>query len=194
MSRRFNLQPWRAAQRKAQKNQFLAVAAAVGLASAGLIGGYWFLKQSYVDGQVSAIATLDKEIKSLENTQKEVERMKKLNEEVTRQISVIQELQDRRGLTIEFLDYIAGHLPETVFLENMRYSKSQLTISGVAETEMGVSAFIRVLQDYRHFSSVRLVTMNQAINSKRYSVPAGTGVRTFELVVQVDPNYDEAPQ
>ena len=108
MTRRFNLQPWRAELREAQKKQFTNLTAVIVVAALAVCGIYWFLEQGYLDKQQEAISHIDSEIKSLENAKKEVEKVGKFNQEVLRQIQTIQHLQSDRGLTLQMFDYISS--------------------------------------------------------------------------------------
>lgn len=190
MARKFNLQPWRAELRAKQKKDFVTVTAIVGLIAAGLCGGYYYFKNEYLESQSRAISTLDNSIAELKKAETEVNKMKALNEEVLKQIAVIQGLQNQRSLSVEILDYIAANTPKAVFLDNISFKKDQITINGVAENEIGVSAFIRVLNQFKHFSIVRLVDMQKAKTENRYSVTDDTGVRVFSLLITVDPKFD----
>lgn len=190
MARKFNLQPWRSELRAKQKKEFLTITAIVGLIAAGLCGGYYYFKNEYLESQSRAISALDNNIAELKKTEAEINKMKALNEEVIKQIIVIQGLQNQRSLSVEILDHIAGNIPESVFVDSITYKQGQLTINGTAENETGVSAFIRVLNEFKHFASVRLVDMQKAKSVARYSVTEDTGVRIFTLLITVEPKFD----
>ncbi|MBR1375943.1 MAG: PilN domain-containing protein [Cardiobacteriaceae bacterium] len=187
MTRRFNLQPWRAELREAQKKQFTNLTVAIAVAALAVCGIYWFLEQGYLDKQQEAITHIDSEIKSLENAKKEVEKVGKFNQEVLKQIQTIQHLQSDRGLTLQMFDYISSKMPETVFLNSVRYNKGTLTLNGTAENEMGVSAFVRELEKFPNFVNVTLGGMYTATNTSRYRVADQTPVRSFTLNIKVTP-------
>ncbi|MBP3194936.1 MAG: PilN domain-containing protein [Cardiobacteriaceae bacterium] len=187
MTRRFNLQPWRAELREAQKKQFTNLTAVIVVAALAVCGIYWFLEQGYLDKQQEAISHIDSEIKSLENAKKEVEKVGKFNQEVLRQIQTIQHLQSDRGLTLQMFDYISSKMPETVFLNSVRYNNGTLTLNGTAENEMGVSAFVRELEKFPNFVNVTLGGMYTATNTSRYRVADQTPVRSFTLNIKVTP-------
>lgn len=189
MARKFNLQPWRAELRAKQKKDFMTATAVVFLVAAGLCGGYWYFKNQYLESQNRAISLLDNNIAELKKTEAEVNKMKALNEEVLKQILVIQGLQNQRSLSVEILDYLAINTPKSVFLDSISYKQGQITITGTAENDVGVSSFIRVLNDFKHFSIVRLVDMQKAKTGNRYSVTDETGVRVFTLVITVEPKF-----
>lgn len=189
MARKFNLQPWRAELRTKQKKDFMTATAVVFLVAAGLCGGYWYFKNQYLESQNRAISLLDNNIAELKKTEAEVNKMKALNEEVLKQILVIQGLQNQRSLSVEILDYLAINTPKSVFLDSISYKQGQITITGTAENDMGVSSFIRVLNDFKHFSIVRLVDMQKAKTGNRYAVTDETAVRVFTLVITVEPKF-----
>ena len=185
MARKFNLQPWRARRREGQKKQFVIICGATALICAALFYGYYLLQKQYIRSQEQAIATLQNNIKKFKRAQDEVARVKALNEEVARQISVIQGLEAQRGLTLKILNYMAKQTPDTVFLEEVAYKNNNLTISGIAENETGVSALIRKLDEFPNFASVVLINMHKAKNTSRFSVTDDTEVKAFTLVVYV---------
>ena len=187
MTRRFNLQHWRAELREAQQKQFTNLTVAIAVAALAVCGIYWFLEQGYLDKQQEAITHIDSEIKSLENAKKEVEKVGKFNQEVLKQIQTIQHLQSDRGLTLQMFDYISSKMPETVFLNSVRYNKGTLTLNGTAENEMGVSAFVRELEKFPNFVNVTLGGMYTATNTSRYRVADQTPVRSFTLNIKVTP-------
>lgn len=191
MARRFNLQPWREQLRLEKKKAFANTCAVVFLITAALCGAFWYLKNQQLERQVEAIGNLDKEIAALKKAEEEVKRMKALNDEVTKQILVIKDLQDSRGISLSIFDYLANNTPETVFLEDISFQqgdtrKGEMIINGVAENEMGVSNFIRVLEQFPYFKKVELDNMlkaNARGRGTRYRVADDTAVRTFSIVI-----------
>ncbi len=188
MARKFNLQPWRAERRKEQKKQFAIVCGATALFCSVLLYGYHMLQKRYIHGQEQAINTLQNNIIKFKRAQEEVEKVKALNAEVTRQISVIHNLEAQRGLTLRMLNYMAKETPETVFLEEVAYKNNNLTIKGIAENEMGVSALIRKLEEFPNSASVVLINMHKAKNTERFTVTEDTEVKAFTLVVYITAN------
>ena len=189
MARRFNLQPWREQLRLEKKKAFNNTCAVVFLITAALCGAFWYLKNQQLERQVEANATLEKEIRALKAAEEEVRRVRALNEEVTRQINVIKDLQDSRGISLSIFDYLANNTPESVFLEHISYQqgdtrRGEIIINGVAENEMGVSNFIRVLEQFPYFKKVELNNMLKAgTRNARYRVSDDTAVRTFSIVI-----------
>lgn len=185
MARKFNLQPWRVQRREAQKKQFAIICGITALICAVLLYGYYLMYKRYIHSQEQAITTLQTNINKFKRAQDEVMKVKALNEEVKRQISVIQGLEAQRGLTIRILNYMAKQTPDTVFLEEVSYNKNNLTIKGVAENEMGVSALIRKLDEFPNSANVVLINMHKAKNTSRFSVTDDTEVKAFTLVVYI---------
>lgn len=185
MARKFNLQPWRAQKREQQKTQFITICAVIALVCAGLFGGYHLLYKNYLESQGRAIQSLESQIGAIKYAEEKVQKAKKLNEDVTKQINAIQELEAQRGLTVRILNYLAENVPQIVFLESVNYKDNFLTISGVAENEIGVSSLIRNLEPFPYFANVTLIKMNQAKDSARYTLGQETDAKSFTLVVRV---------
>ena len=196
MTRRFNLQPWRAELREAQRKQFINLTAIIAGAAVLLCALYWYMEQKYLDGQQEAISYYRAETDKFKKAKEEVEKVKKFNTEITRQINTIQGLQTDRDLTLRVFDYIAKNTPETVFLNSLSYNQKKLTINGTAENEMGVSSFVRILQNFtvdvkgKPVKPLKLniqPTMLTATSTNRFTVADQTPVRNFTLVVDVSP-------
>lgn len=188
MARKFNLQPWRQALREQQKKQFTIVTAAVAFGMILLCGGFYYLKQDFLEKQVAADNQLQQKIKDLQSTKDEIELTKKLNDEVFKQIIVIQALQSQRSLTVEMLNFIAANTPNTVFLRSLKYDGRTLTIVGTAENKGSVAGYVRVLSRFPYFANVFPQEISQATNNPRYSVSPDTNVNTFTLVMDVVPS------
>lgn len=190
MARKFNLQPWREQAREAQKKQFITNTIVLILITLGLFIGYYLLKKSHIDEQVQANQKLLSEINALQTTKKEVDLTKKLNAEITKQIGVIQDLQNRRSLTVKVLNFLAEKTPTDVFLRSVSYSNNVLTINGTAENQGSVSAFVTELKSFPLLDNVFANEIVQATNNPRYTVAPDTAVSTFTLTANVKPDAD----
>lgn len=182
---KFNLQPWREQRREAQKKQFVAITSiVVALAVAAFAAERWYQKR-IEQQQIVAIDLLKEDIARFNKTKTEVERLEALNTEVNKQISVIQELQQQRGLAVLILDYIASETPNNVFLTALAFENNQLTISGVAENDKGISEFMRAMSNFDYFGSPELQNIASATGNQAYSVREDSEVKAFEVIIPV---------
>lgn len=185
MSRKFNLQPWRAEKRALQKKNFIATTMLIAILIAGALMAERWLQLRIVEKQEAALELLNKDIARFNRAKAEVERLDTLNKEVNLQIGVIQELQSKRGLTVEMLDYIAQHTPESIFLTEISYSGTELGFRGIANNDTGVSEFMREMSGFKNFAVPQLRSIQSATSTDRFTVSEDSEVKSFHVVVQV---------
>ena len=186
MSRKFNLQPWRAAKREAQRKEFVTITLALVILAILLCGVNYWLEKQYAEKQQEGITLLKNDIEQYKKAKNEVEKIKKLNDELNLQIDTIQQLQDQRGLAVAMLDHLARFTPDNVFVTDLNFQGSDITIQGVAENEPGVSAFMREIGKFNEFTVPELIRIDEAKPTPIYNVAEGSEVRTFTVAVKVD--------
>lgn len=188
MARQFNLQPWRAARRAQVKKNFTITTFCIALVCVVVLYGYKMLQEHFIAEQNSAIRNLNTHIAQLKKAENEVKRSQALSEEVQKQIRVIEGLEAQRGVTVQMLDFLAKETPPSIFLQSLTYRDGMLHISGIAQSETGVSDYIRQLKKFPYFSVVHWEGMRQAKSNARFKVSETTEVRSFDLSVQVNPD------
>lgn len=205
MARRFNLQPWRHEQREAQRKTFITITAAIAVITALLLGAYCIMMDRYIESQQNGISRLEQKIKDCEKAEKQIAAIKKLNEGIEQQISTIYALQLQRSTTVEILDHIAKKTPENILINNISYGNDSgrgrkadiaagekvLLISGVAENELAVSSFMSELNSFGQFAPAKIVGIERASNTDRYTVPDDTDVRSFRVSIVVSPKASD---
>lgn len=185
MSRKFNLQPWRAAKREAQRKEFVTITLALFILAALLCGFSYWMEKQYAEKQQQGITLLRNDIDQFKRAKAEVERIKKLNEELNLQIDTIQKLQDQRGLAVAMLDHLARYTPDNVFVTDLKFVGNTVTIQGVAENEPGISAFMREMHKFGAFAVPELVRIDEAKSTSIFNVASGSEVKTFTVLVKV---------
>lgn len=185
MSRKFNLQPWRAAKREYQRKEFITITLALFLLAALLCGFSYWMEKQYAEKQQQGITLLRNDIDQFKRAKAEVEKIKKLNDELNLQIDTIQKLQDQRGLAVAMLDHLARHTPDNVFVTDLNFVGNTVTIQGVAENEPGISAFMREMNKFSAFAVPELVRIDEAKSTSVFNVAAGSEVKTFTVLVKV---------
>lgn len=191
MSRKFNLQPWRAAKREAQRKEFVTITFALVILTALVCGVNYWMEKQYLEKQQEGITLLQNDIAQFKRAKDEVERVKKLNDELNLQIDTIQKLQDQRGLAVAMLDHLARFTPESVFVTDLVFQGNNITIQGVAENEPGVSTFMREMNKFNAFAVPELVRIDEAKPTPIYNVAPGSEVRTFTVAVKVKTQEDK---
>ncbi|MFZ5526971.1 MAG: PilN domain-containing protein [Pseudomonadota bacterium] len=138
-----NLLPHREEKRIQRKQRFF-----VGLGMAALIGGLlvalWYGVQQQMIGSQQArneflkseIAKLDEEIKDVSTLKAEIEALK------ARQ-KAVEDLQTDRNMPVHILNELARQTPEGIYLKSIKQDGQFVLVSGVAQTNERVSAFLR---------------------------------------------------
>lgn len=190
MSRKFNLQPWRAARREAHRKEFVAISLVLFTLALAVCGFNYWVEKQYLEKQQQGITLLQNDIAQFKRAEAEVNKIKKLNEELNLQIDTIQKLQDQRGLAVAMLDHLALHTPDSVFVTNLNFLGNTITLQGVAENEPGVSAFMREMHKFSSFAIPELVRIDEAKSTSFYNVAPGSEVKTFTVLVKVKTNSE----
>lgn len=138
-----NLLPHREEKRLQRKQRFFA-----GLGMSALLGlvlvALWYGAQQQMIGSQQArndflkseIAKLDEEIKDVSTLKAEIEALK------ARQ-KAVEDLQTDRNMPVHVLNELARQTPEGIYLKSVKQDGQFVTVTGVAQTNERVSAFLR---------------------------------------------------
>lgn len=143
---RVNLLPHREERRKASRRQLgvLAVGFAIlGLVIAAAVHG---VIAGYVSAQEERNAFLKTENAKLD---KEIDEIRKLRDEIRSLLSrkqIIETLQSDRSRTVDLLDQLVRQTPDGVYLKSIKQDGLKVHLSGYAQSNARVSAFMRNLQ------------------------------------------------
>lgn len=138
-----NLLPWREEQRALRQREFLftlvggAMVAVLLVAFGHLrLNGIISAQENRNDFLHGAIAELDdriEKIKDLESTRNQL----------LARMNIIQELQRNRPLSVHLADELVRTLPDGVYLSEITQQGESLTMSGYAQSNARVSAYMR---------------------------------------------------
>ena len=165
MMMRINLLPHREERRKARQKQFgilAGIAAAIGLAIAGLL---WFVFDSQLTNQDSRNKLWNDEIAKLE---KQIEEIKKIREETASLLAkkqVVEGLQSNRSEPVQLLDQLLRQLPEGLYLKSIKQTGVKVNVTGYAQSNARVSAFMRNIEASPYLEApnlleIKAVTLN----------------------------------
>jgi type IV pilus assembly protein PilN len=182
-----NLLPWREELRKEQKKQF-SILSLLTIVLGGLVVLYAHLyiggllddqsaRNEYLKSETAALDQRIKEIKDLETTRAKLQA----------RINIIQQLQRSRPSVVHLFDELARTLPNGVYLTGIAQKDLGVTVTGVAQSNARVSAFMRNVEDSKWIGSPKL----DVISSKGQDQQARSNDFTL-LVTQVDKDKDEA--
>jgi len=140
---RINLLPWREELRMQRRNQFYAA-----LGGAVVIGGVLLLItnmtfNSVIDHQKERNSLLQSEIADLDKRIEDIIDLEEKKDRLLARMDIIEQLQRSRPGIVHLFEELVRALPDGVHLTTIRQTGSRLEISGLAESNTRVSAFMR---------------------------------------------------
>ena len=165
---RINLLPHREEKRKARQKQFAILAgfaAAVALAVSGLL---WVVFDAQIDNQKSRNKYLNDEIAKLD---KQIDEIKRIREETASLLSkkqVVEGLQSNRSEPVYLLDQLLRQLPEGLYLKTIKQTGAKISVTGYAQSNARVSAFMRNIEASPYLGSPNLIEIKAVtVNTQR---------------------------
>ena len=138
-----NLLPHREEKRIQRKQRFFAALGMSALIGLVLVALWYGIQQQMIGSQQarndflkSEIAKLDEEIKDVSTLKSEIEALK------ARQ-KAVEDLQTDRNMPVHILNELARQTPEGIYLKSIKQDGQFVTVTGVAQTNERVSAFLR---------------------------------------------------
>jgi len=171
---RINLLPHREARRKASRRQLAVMGvmvAVIGIALAGLVHG---VIAGYLAVQNDRNEFLKRENAKLD---KEIAEIKKLKDEIAALLArkqIIETLQNDRSRAVNLLETLVRRTPDGVYLKSLKQKGLRVNVTGYAQSNARVSAFMRNLQGSEVLensgTSPQLVEIKASnVNNKRLS-------------------------
>ncbi len=138
-----NLLPHREEKRRRRKAAFFAGLGASALAGVAIAGVWWLGLQQLTSQQQernqflrTEIAKLDAQIKDIASLRAEIEALK------ARQ-KAVEDLQTDRNVPVHLLNELVKHVPEGVYLTQIRQNGDVVQVNGIAQTNERVSELLR---------------------------------------------------
>lgn len=140
---RINLIPWREAQRK-QKRQEFVVGSVIALAAAGAITLLVNLQmQSAIDYQAERNQFLKEEISKLDKQIAEIQELDARKQALLARMQVIEQLERSRAEVVHLFDQLVRTLPDGVFLTSVKQTQNRIELKGMAQSSTRVSNYMR---------------------------------------------------
>ncbi len=180
-----NLLPWRENLRKKRKREFgFQVLFAILLAA--LATFFWYLQvQKQIEFQESRNAFIKAEIAKVDEKIKEIKDLEKRRAELVARMNVIQELQASRPMVVHLFDELVKTIPDGVFLKSLMQTGIQVTLSGQAQSNARVSAYMRAIDASQWMKDAELKVIKSEDKTE-------TGMSEFELLAkQANPNVKQ---
>jgi type IV pilus assembly protein PilN len=143
---RINLLPWREAERKLKRQEFvLSIGAAVVTAALFALLGRWQMSAS-ISHQEDRNKVLQDEIAQLDKQIEEINGLDAQKRRLLARMDIIERLQRSRPEIVHIFDEIVRLLPEGVYLTYLKQSGERFEFRGVAQSSTRVSSFMRNIE------------------------------------------------
>ena len=182
---RINLLPWREARRTQRQRELIAMLAVVALLAVGLVALVYSDVGQRIEFQQERNNYLRGEIARLKKAAEELQALQQTRNRLVERLNVIQKLQTSRPGMVRMLDELVRLIPQDIYLTTFKTAENQITLIGVARSDVIISSLMRSIRDAKMFGEpVLQVVQTQTINNVQ--------VRTFELLVPLKLEGDAA--
>ena len=182
---RINLLPWREARRIQRQRELIAMLAVVALLAVGLVALVYSDVSQRIEFQQERNNYLRGEIARLKKAAEELQALQQTRNRLVERLNVIQKLQTSRPGMVRMLDELVRLIPQDIYLTTFKTAENQITLIGVARSDIIISSLMRSIRDAKMFGEpVLQVVQTQTINNVQ--------VRTFELLVPLKLEGDAA--
>ena len=143
---KINLLPWREELRQEKQQEFIS-----GVGLAVLVTGIilWLIHlhiEGLNDYQISRNKMLEGEISILDKKIVEIKDIEAKKNKLLTKIDVIQKLQESRPQIVHLFDELPKSTPEGVYLTKFKQAGESLTMTGMAQSNARVSAYMRSIE------------------------------------------------
>lgn len=181
-----NLLPWREERRKHLTREFVTRAALSAVLAAAVVFYGNYHVNGLIDHQQARNDYLGKEIEVLQQRLAEIKELESTKEELLARMDIIQQLQTQRPQIVHLFHELAGTLPDGVSLNSVKQTNKTVTISGTAESNARVSAYMRNLDDSGWLTKPKLEIIEANKNER---------INAFKLhLTQTEPKAEEGSQ
>ena len=182
---RINLLPWREARRALRQRELIGMLVAAALVAAGIVFLVHAEIASRIEFQQERNNYLRGEIARLKKAAEELQELQKTRNRLVERLNVIQTLQASRPGMVRMLDGLVRLIPQDIFLTAFKTANNQVTLNGIARSDVVISEFMRKIRDSKLFGEPVL----QIIETRNVNnVPA----RVFELIVPIKLSGEQA--
>ena len=172
---RINLLPWRAAERKRKRQEFiLSIGAAIATAALVTLIGRWQMSAA-IDHQDERNRIISDEISELDKQIQEILGLEKQKQALLARMEIIETLQRSRPEIVHIFDELVRVLPEGVYLTYLKQTGQRIELRGVAQSSTRVSALMRNIDNSQWLADPSL----QVVESKGREPGGGSNFTLF---------------
>ena len=157
-----NLLPWREELRTAKQRQFNTSLAGAAIVTGLAVAFVHIQMTSMIESQNQRNLFLQNTIKKVEKEIEEIRNLKRDKESLLARMQVIQKLQSSRPEIVHLFEEISNATPKGVFLIDASRTGDKLSITGVADSNDNVSAFMRNLDASPWLTNPKLSIIDSA--------------------------------
>lgn len=192
MIAKINLLPWREEYRQHKKLEFFKLAGAVIVAGLLVVGVWDRIVTARIDNQNSRNQVLNQKISELDAKVKEIAALKERRQQLLDRMTVIQALQANRPEIVRVFDEMAVSIPDGVFLTSLNRRGSEIQLSGYAESNNRVSAYMRNLDQSYKFKdpSLTKVQANDLLGEQGNTFEMRVKITEPKVIEETDANED----
>jgi len=143
---KINLLPWREELRKQRNQEFGIIAGVFAGVAIAIVAGISVFYNNLIDNQESRNQFIDQQIVELDKKIAAIKDLKARKENLLQRIATIQKLQTNRTEIVHLFDETVRRLPDGVYLTSLKQSGTDITLTGVAESNTRVSKLIRNIE------------------------------------------------
>jgi type IV pilus assembly protein PilN len=143
---RINLLPWREADRKRKRQEFL-----VGIGGAGLIALLLsllvkFQLQASIDHQNARNQLIKDQTSEVDKQIVEIQGLEQQKQRLLARMEVIEQLQRSRPGVVHLFDQLVRTIPDGVYFTAIKQTGGKVQLNGVAQSQTRVSALMRNIE------------------------------------------------
>lgn len=141
-----NLLPWRELKREQQKKQFkihLAGIFVIAVLAVLLVDYYVTIK---IDEQMALNGRLEVEILEYKKQIDSIKTLRDLRQGLIARMTIVQNLQATRTLTVRLFDELTNILPDGVYITKMDRVGNKITLLGYTESNSNISQLMRNIE------------------------------------------------
>lgn len=144
---RINLLPHREHKRLARRRRFLSMLAFGFLGAVGVAMLGFTVLTARIDTQKQRNQFLENENKKLDLEIAEINKLKAERQALLDRKKVVERLQSNRTESVRILDQLVRQTPEGVYLKEFKQTGDKMALTGFAQSNARVSAYMRNLND-----------------------------------------------
>jgi len=151
-----NLLPWREELRKQKQQQFAVVAAGTAILGGLLVLLAHIQMDGLIEQQNQRNKFMDTQIAELDKKIAKIKDLEKTKTALLARMDIIQQLQHSRPQSVHLMDQLVYTLPDGVYLNKITQKGNALTLSGIAQSNARVSAYMRNIDNSKWMNQPKL--------------------------------------